>query len=347
MKSSFLFLVIIICIASNQVHAQRKAVVDPVVYKKKIQANKANKQQPNNVTTVVPATPSVVPEPAAPKSPFDKFYDRLSIGYFSQLTTPPLEKWNSNHAALSPQFSGGDPCRNCDSYSMNLWNQVNFGYDFGAKMRFNVIPRFTVFLDQPSTQGPSERGMVLLEDALVGFSGVVYSSNDKKFNWWMRPGIRLPTSHGSRSFNSVDSVKRGPGFGRLSYNIEIINMFSYDFNTTWQLALTFQDRYWIYEQRYNPSRNRYYIAPNFTYTINQTTKIQGYYENMLENTNRWQSINGKTANYKNVWQNAYIGVAKDVTPKLNLYPFISSWVNDVPYSIRSFWLGMWISYQIK
>jgi hypothetical protein len=68
---------------------------------------------------------------------------------------------------------------------------------------------------------------------------------------------------------------------------------------------------------------------------------------MLENNKRWESINGKKPSYRNVWQNAYIGVAKDVTPKLNLFPYISAFVNDVPFSMRSFWAGLWISYSIK
>jgi hypothetical protein len=223
---------------------------------------------------------------------------------------------------------------------MNIWSQVNFGYNFGAKLRFNVIPRFTVFMNKAPDQSSGERGMVLLEDALVGFSGVIYTSENKKFNWWIRPGIRLPTSHATR--HAVDK-----NFGKLDYNLEVINIWSYDFTPKWQLALIFQDRYWIYEQRYNASKHRLYLAPNFTYTINETTKIQGYYENMLDNNRRWMSINGKNPSYRNVWQNAYIGVAKDVTPKLNLYPFLSAFVNDVPFSTQSFWFGLWVSYQIK
>ncbi len=329
MKSTFLLLVMIL--ASNHVFAQRKKVADPVVYKKAI-------------TTQATAPSTNTTKAEAPKSAFDKFYERLSIGYFGSLSTPTFEKWDSRGAALSPEFTSGT---NKDSYSMNLLSQVNFAYNFGAKMKFNVIPRFTVFLNEAPGQESGERGMVLLEDALVGFSGVVYSTDDKKFNWWMRPGIRLPTSHATRHFNNEDSAKDGPGFGRLDYNLEITNSFTYDFNTTWQLGLLFQDRYWIYEQRYNASRNRLYLAPNITYTINETTKIQAYYENMLENNKRWKSINGKEPSYRNVWQNAYIGIAKDVTPKLNLYPYLSAFVNDVPFSTKSFWFGLWVSYTIK
>jgi len=291
-------------------------------------------------TTVTTTTATTTKEAEAPKSSFDKFYERLSIGYFGAASTPAFEKWDSNNAAISPEFSAGDPCRNCDIYSFNIWNQVNFGYNFGAKFKFNVIPRFTVFFDTPKDQPQGERGNILLEDALIGFSGVLYTSPDKKFNWWLRPGVRLPTSHATRHYNH-------PDFGRLTYNLEAINSFTYDFNPTFQLGLTTMNRYWIYENRYNTSRARYYIAPNFTYTLNDTTKIIGYYENMLENNKRWESINGKKPVYYDVWQNAYIGVGKDLTPKLNVYPYISAFVNDVPFSMRSFWGGLWVSYTIK
>lgn len=333
MKSSFLFLVIITCFASTQAFAQMRVGVKPSDIQKK---NKAKSAPVKKVTTLVPTT-GKPEEIAVPKTAFDKFYDRLTIGHFTMLTTPNFETWNTRGAALSPQYSGKT---NTDTYPMNLWNQTNFGYDFGAKMRFNVIPRYTVFLGKAKDQDPGERGMILLEDALVGFSGVVFTSANKKFNWWMRPGVRLPTSHATR--HTVDAT-----FGRLNYNLEIVNSFTYDFNDKWQLGLTFQDRWWIYNQRYNNSRNRLYLAPNFTYTLNETTKITGYYENMLENNRRWESINGKNPTYRNVWQNVFLGVAKDVTPKLNVYPFLASYVNTTPFSMKAFWIGAWISYQIK
>ena len=300
--------------------------------------------------TTTTAAPAATQTAEAPKSSFDKFYERLGISYFGAITTPTLEDWDSNYAAISPEFSGGDPCKNCDTYSFNLWSQVNFSYNFGAKMKFNVIPRWTTFLDTPTTdksasggpagQAQGENGLFLLEDALVGFSGVILSSSDKKFNWWMRPGVRLPTSHATRHYNH-------PDFGRLTYNIELLNSFTYDFNPTYQLGLSYMNRYWIYENRYNASRNRHYIAPNFTIALDDTTKIIGYYEVMFENNKRWESINGKKPVYYDVWQNAYIGIGKDITPKLNVYPYISAFVNDVPFSMKSVWAGLWVSYVIK
>ena len=312
MKRSFLLTVILGALLTSQVYGQTK-----------------------KATTTT--TPIATPAAEASKSDFDKFYERLSIGYFGALTTPNFESWDSRKAAVSPEFSSG---KNDDTYSMNVWSQFNIGYSFGGKFKLNIIPRFTTFLNKAPAQDPGQRGNVLLEDALVGFSGVLYSSDNKKFNWWIRPGVRLPTSHGTRTTDNTD-------FGRISYNIEFLNTFSYDFNPSWQLGLTYQDRYWIYEQRYNNSKHRHYIDPYITHTINDTTKIQLYYEIMLQNSNRRESINGKSSVYKDVWQNAYIGIAKDITPKLNVFPFISAFVNDVPFSTQSFWGGLWVSYQIK
>lgn len=337
MKSSFLLSVALCALVSANALGQTKKKAVLPVKKQSSQVKKAAPAlKPQQVTTTAPVS-DTSSAATLEKSAFDKFYERLSVGYFGIVTTPNFETWDTRNSALSPGFTGGT---NNDSYAMHLWSQVNFAYNFGAKMKFNVIPRFTIFFDEAPDQDPGERGMVLLEDALVGFSGVVYSSDDKKFNWWMRPGVRLPTSHASRHFDDAD-------FGKLSYNLEVLNTFTYDFNPQWQLGLTFQDRYWIYENRYNASRNRLLTSPFISYTVNDKTKIQAYYENMLENTNRWKSINGKSPVYKDRWQNAYIGVARDVTSKLNVFPYISAFVNDVPFSMQSFWGGMWISYQIK
>ena len=336
MKSSFLFIVITATLMANVAFGQTKKTVKKS--STKVQKTAAPAVAPAPVKKQVTTTAAAEEvKTEVSKSSFDKFYERLSIGYFGVLTTPNFENWDSRYAALSPEFSGGT---NQDSYAMNLWSQVNFAYNFGAKMKFNVIPRFTVFLDEAPTQGAGERGMILIEDALIGFSGVVYSSSDKKFNWWMRPGVRLSTSHFSRHYNH-------PDFGRLSHQLEWLNSFTYDFNPTWQLGLTFQDRYWIFDDRYNASRNRLLYSPFLIYTVNDSTKIQAYYEIMFENNKRWESINGQKPVYYDVWQNAYIGVAKDITSKLNVFPYISVFVNDVPLSMQSVWAGAWISYQIK
>lgn len=335
MKSSFLLFLILGALLTSSVFGQTKP-------------KKAAAVAPKKTTTT--STPAASQVAEAPKTSFDKFYERLSVGYFGVLTSPPLKKWDSRYASLSPEFSGGDPCVNCDTYSANLWSQFNFAYNFGGKMKFNLLPRFTTFFDEAPAQGQGQRGTVLIEDMLIGFSGVIVSSEDKKFNWWMRPALRLPTSKFVRDYNQKDDPRTpepNDGFGRITTQVELLNSFTYDFNPKFQLGFFFSTRYWIHENRWNHSRNRLYSAPNFTYTINDTTKISAYYEHMLENNKNWKSINGKNPIYYDVWQNAYIGVMKDITPKLNVYPYISAYVNDVPFSTRSFFLGAWISYTIK
>ncbi len=331
MKSSFLLLLILGALLTSSAFGQtKKTKKSPVV-------------APKKTTSTATTTTAEIP-----KSAFDKFSERLTIGYFGVVTSPPLKKWDSRRASISPEFSGS--CKNCDSYPMNLWSQFNFAYNFGAKMKFNFLPRFSTWLGSAPDQGEGERGTVLIEDALIGFSGVILSSEDKKFNWWMRPALRLPTSHFTRETNSQDDGKTpepNDGFGRLTTQVEVINSFTYDFNPKWQLGFTIFPRAWIYENRWNYSRLRIYTAPSFTYTLNDTTKIIGYYEHMLENNRNWESINGRQPAFNNVWQNAYIGVGKDITPKLNLYPYLSAYVNDVPFSTRSMFVGMWIAYTIK
>lgn len=275
------------------------------------------------------------------KTSFEKFSERLSISYFGVLTSPPLENWDSNNAAVSPEFSAGnDPCKNCDTYSMNLWSQVNVAYNFGAKFKFNIIPRWTTFLDTPSDQSQGDRGFIIPEDALVSFSGVFVSSPDKKFTWWMRPGVRLATSRGARNYNNGT-------WGTLTQQLEWLHSFTYDFTKEFQIGLLAQQRVWVYDDRYNLSRIRHFTSPFVSYALNDTTKVQLYYENMIENNRRWESLNNKEPVYKDVWQNAYIGVAKDITPSLNVFPFISAFVNDIPFSGRSAWVGLWVSYTIK
>jgi len=68
---------------------------------------------------------------------------------------------------------------------------------------------------------------------------------------------------------------------------------------------------------------------------------------MIENTRNWKSINDKQPTYKDIWQNFMVGVAHDVTPKLNVMPFISTFIGDIDYGMKSYWVGAWISYSIK
>lgn len=299
------------------------------------------KPAPKSAATTVenPATKLVE------KSSFDRFADRLRIGTFTVITTPTLwdmEKGNWDNAAISPEFGIDNGVeRNNDTYPTNLWNQISFNYNFGAKMNFVFNPRFMIPLSHSSDMSdPEDKGLIALEDFLVGFQGVVLASADKKFNLWIRPGMRLPTSKASRNSNNG-------GFGRTSHQLELAYLPTYDFNKKWQVGIFGQVRQWVYEDRYTWARLRFYTAPFVQYTIDDTTRFQVYYENMLENRRRWKSVNGQKPYFEDVWQSLMIGVNKDITPKLNIFPYVTTFVNDVPFSTKSFFLGAWVSYQIK
>lgn len=285
--------------------------------------------------------PQAMPQAAKEKTDFQKFTDRLRIGYFGIFTSPTLEdiengKWQ--YAASSPEFQTFD--RNRDSYSTNMWNQVSFNYNFGAKMNFVVNPRFTTFFVRPGDK-TTEQSIVTIEDLVVGFQGVVYKSEDKKFNLFLAPVMRLPTSRAIRDGNN-------PEFGRVTRQLQLGYSPTYDFNPTWQLGIFGAIRMWVYEQRYNPlARLRFSTSPYVQYAFNDFTRLQIYYNNIIENQRRWKTQNGKDPVFKDYWQDISVGINHDVTPKLNIYPFISMYVNEVALSNDSVWFGAWVSYQIK
>lgn len=342
MKSSFL-ITLVLLLASPVAMAQTPA------------AHKASMQVKNTKKTPAPVKPApksaatTVVNPATQiveKTSFEKFSDRLRIGYFGVLTTPHLddiEKGQWRNAAISPTFGNAPKGegKNQDTWPTNMWNQISFNYNFGAKLNFVVNPRFMVPLaSAPDMKEPEDRALIMLDDLLVGFQGVIVSSTDKKFNLWIRPGVRLPTSRASRNSNNG-------GFGRLTNQTEVAYLPTYDFNKKWQVGLFGMVRQWNYEDRYNWSRFRFYNAPYVQYAFDDTTRLQVYYESMLENRRRWESINDKKPYLQDVWQNVMVGMNKDVTSKLNIYPYAAVFVDDTPITDKSIWFGAWISYQIK
>ncbi len=345
MKSSFLVSFVLSALISMSAFGQtnrpsRVQQKKTTTTKKTVKTKTKTGVAPRTETTTKTTTQTITTT-TAEKSSFDKFYERVSIGYFGVFTSPTLEDWDSRYAGISPEFSG--TCKNCDSYAMNVWSQFNIQYDFGWKMKFAVLPRWTTHFANPkgmSKAAGEDRAMFGLEDALIGFAGVIYSSADKKFNWWTRPGLRLPTSHFSRNYSH-------PDFGHITNQIENLSAFTYDFNPAWQIGLYAQQRLWVYDERYNLSRFRLYNSPFISYAPVETTKIQIYYENILENNKRWESINGKKPVFKDQWQSLMFAVGQDVTPKLNVMPYLTVFVNDVPVSMRSALIGAWISYKIK
>jgi len=254
------------------------------------------------------------------KTSFSKFYDRLRISYFGAYAGSSIGQWDfmalDAHGTKSP-----------DSVQ-NLFNQVAFNYNFGAKLNFVVAPRWTANLASTSGHAPGNRGMLAMEDWLLGFQGVLFSSEDKKFNWWMRPALRLPTSKGSREAD-------------LTFVPEFANNVSYDFTKTFQLGMFFFYRHWVYQNEYNFERYRIYAAPFVQLSLNDTDRIQVWWENMEDY---------KDEVLKEVVQNVFVGYNTDVTPKLNLFPYVGFMLNTTyayEKPLDATYLGAWISYQIK
>lgn len=348
MKSCFLLLAI-----SSVLITPAFAQSPKRVSQKKVQQTKTTtKKTTTTTTTVAPAAAPVVVTDSASKSTFDKFYDNLKISYFGVITSSNLESWDQSQASVSPEWGistdDSDPgvykktnYKNADTWPVNLWNQISFNYNFGWKYNLVVNPRWMIPLGNTGNMAdPEDRSFVMLDDVLVGLQGVAYKSQNGKFVWFTRNGIRVPTSHASRNSNNR-------GFGTVSQQLEAFNIVSYDFNPKWQIGMYSQIRMWVYEQRYNPSRLRIYSAPYVQYTLNDTQKVQVFYENIVENDRKWKSINGQKFMFKDTWQNGMIGFSQDINSKFNVMPYISAYVNDVPFSMRSVWFGAWISYQIK
>ena len=333
MKSSFLITLVLTAMMANVASAQ---VTKP-----------AAKQ------TAKPAAKAVVKEEAKPvakveanKTSFQKFADRLKIGYFGVLTTPHLQDLKHSrykNAATSPEFGNAVKGRqkNHDTWPTNFWNQISFNYNFGAKMNFVVNPRFMIpMASAPDMKKPEDRSFIMLDDVLVGFQGVVYSSADKKFNLWIRPGLRLPTSHASRNTGNG-------GTGRTTHQPELTFSPTYDFNKTWQLGMFGQFRHWVIEDQYGIDRFRIISNPYIQYTLNDVSRLQFYWEHIFETDTRGEPEADRKIHFTERWQNVSLIYSRDITPKLNFSPLAAVFVNDKPITDKSVWFGAWISYQIK
>ena len=280
------------------------------------------------------------------KTTFDSFWERLKIGYFGVVTTPHLDDMMKNqwrNAAISPEFGNAPKGeqKNHDTWPTNVWHQISFRYRFGGKLDFVVNPRFmTPLANGRDMKSPEDRSFVMLDDVLVGFQGVVYTSDDKAFNLFIRPAMRLPVSRANR--NSGQS-----GSGTLSKQVELAYNATYDFNKTWQLGLFGQFRQWVIEDQFGFDRFRIYTAPYVQYTIDDVSRVQVYYEVMLETNRRGKPADDRDPVFKDVWQNVMAGYSRDITPKFNVMPFLGVFATDRPITDKSIWLGAWVSYAIK
>jgi hypothetical protein len=292
-------------------------------------AQSTKKVSKKKVETKVVA-PVVVEEKAIPeKDSFNKFYDRLRIAYFSAYSGSSLGGWDKRamdeHGAKSKE------------YVHNLFNQVSFNYSFGAKLNFVLNPRWTVNTASTSAYGREGNGLIVVEDLLAGFQGVIYTSEDKKFNWWMRAGLRLPTSRASRRAD-------------ITFQPDLMNIPTYDFNPTWQLGAFLALRQWVFEDHYSAYRYRVYVAPYVQYAFNDKTRLQVWWETYAENRNRLPSQNDQKQNFQEYWQDILVGVNHDINARFNVFPFLGYLLNTTyggSKPLDATYVGAWISYQIK
>ena len=133
-----------------------------------------------------------------------------------------------------------------------------------------------------------------------------------------------------------------------THQLELAFLPTYDFNSTWQIGWFGQLRQWTVEDRYTlDDRFRIISAPYVQYAFDPKTRLQVYYQNFLESDQRDKSVEDRKLTLIDRWQDVMIGLNKDVTEKLNIFPFFAFYVDDVPYSMKSAYLGAWISYTIK
>lgn len=289
-------------------------------------------------TTIVPVSgPNTIANEN--RTHFTKFWERVNISYFGAFTSSRLGGFNADYASTSPEFStpasGCD--KNCDTVPQNLWQQLRFDYNFGGGRKFMVGPRWSNYFGS----NPSNRRVAMaLEDAIVGFHLPLVATADGKFTWWLRPLLRLPTSGGTRTGDV-------PDWGDVTYQPEIVTMLNYTFNKTWSVLYWMQNRIWIYEDRYSNARHRIVSWVQVSQKLDDVTSLLYGGNHFLQNDRNWESINDKKPVYKDLWQDAYIGLYRDITPKFNLQPMIGAYVNDPKFDEKSFYFAMWVGYTIK
>lgn len=331
MKS--IFLATLLCaLASSSVFAQTQR-------KKKVPA-------PTSPRATQKSVMPVAPKKTVEKTHFDRFYDRLSISYFGVYMSPPLGYMHADYAAISPEFeSKFTGCKNnCDTYSQNIFNQITFSYNFGGGKRFIIVPRWTIYLGNPRENGVPGKSegsqLVDIEDTLVGWSLNLWNSEDKKWSWNLRPAVRLPTSRYSRS-------AEGGGAGDLTHQPDITTSVSYTMSPDWSFAYSLQNRFYVYEDRYNEYRHRVANSLSGNQRLTDTTALSYNVEYWFQNNRRRESLNGQQTSYKRMWFNTFLGYSWDVTSKLNVTPIVGAYPNDPNFGLRSAYVSAWFAYSIK
>lgn len=331
MKS--LFLVTLICLmASAPAISQTKRTKKPSQStSKKIRRTKKNTRRSTPTKkTVIPVTEAKVED----KTHYDKFKDRLRVIYFSIYSTSPLTQWNSDYSPTNSFSDAGKAgCGyNCDNTTpSNLFNLLILVYNYSPSSSFVIQPRWSVNFGQNA----EDQGLLQLEDWVVSW-GHRFKFSDT-FNIDFRPGVRLPFSRGSRNGDR-------DGLGDLTMQPDIQVLVNWVPGKDWSFQWVIQNRFWVYEDRFNETRHRIAQTFNLNYQYTDKLSLQGYVDYWVENSNRRESLNGKSTSYKQNWFNIYGGPSYMFTSKFGVTPLLGVYADDPNMSWHSLNGQVWFLY---
>jgi hypothetical protein len=331
MKSLFLVPLICLMIAGPAMSQTKRTKKSPQNNSKKVRKVKRNtKRVGKTKKTVMPIAETKVED----KSHFDKFNDRLRVIYFSIYSTSPLTQWNSDFAPWktfsdSPKTGCGYNCD--DSTPSNLFNLLILVYNYSPSSSFVIQPRWSVNFGQNS----KDQGLLQLEDWVVAWGHRIKFSDT--FNIDFRPGFRIPTSRASRNGDKA-------GLGDLTGQPDIQVLVNWVPAKDWSFQWVFQNRFWVYEDRFNETRHRIAQTYNLNYQYTDKLSLQGYVDYWLQNSDRRLSLNGKSTSYKQAYFNVYGGPSYMFTPKFGVTPLLGVYADDPNLSWHSLNGQVWFLY---
>ncbi len=331
MKSLFLVSLICLLVAGPAMSQTRRTKKSSQTSSKVRRTKKNVPRTPRTKKTVMPVAEKKVED----KSHSDKFLERLKVIYFSIYSSSPLSSWHADYAAWNTFTDTGKACPyNCDSIPQNIFNLLILVYNYAPNKSFVIQPRWSFYLGQ---QG-NDPSAVVMEDWVASW-GYRHKFNDE-WSLDFRPGIRLPFSRGTR--NTDDAA-----LGDLTHQPDIQLLVNYNPNKEWSFQYILQNRFWIFEDRYNETRHRIAQTLNTNYQLTEKLQLQHYVEYWFQNDRRRESLNGKSVSYKNNFFNTYGGVSYMVTPKFGVTPLVGFYPNDPNLSWHSTYAQVWFLYLFK
>lgn len=329
MKSLFLVTLICLLVAGPVMSQTKRTKKSPQTSSKKVRRTKKKVQSSQKTKkTVMPVAEKKVED----KSHFDKFNDRLRIIYFSIYSTAPLTNWHADFTPVN-SFKEGTKAGcgyNCDDYASNIFNLLILVYNYSPNASFVIQPRWSIFTGQSS-----DNSLLQLEDWVVSW-GYRHKFSDE-WSIDLRPGVRLPFSRGSRNSDVA-------GIGDLTLQPDFLVLLNYNPNKDWSFQYILQNRFWVYEDRFNETRHRIAQTLNTNYQLTDKLQFQHYIDYWVENSNRRESLNGKSVSYKQNFFNTYAGVSYMVTPKFGVTPLIGFYPDDPNLSWHSANAQVWFLY---